>query len=256
MKVPDQAAIEDALYYVEGIVRDRNVVPSDFVRHRNRFRNDAAMLGAIYEGGEVLELGAFPCHFTATLKALNYPVIGIDLAPERSKDMVARFGLDLRKCDIERERLPFADGAFRYVLLNEVFEHLRIDPLFVLSEINRVLAGDGTLMLTTPNLYSIQQIVRFLRGRGFGDPLRDFEKLRDIGHMGHVREYSHREIRRFLEYADFKVASVTYRHFHFPASLRGILARIAFTLLPARFRTFQIVLARKSGPGPGLAPLP
>ena len=256
MKVPDQAGIEDALYYVEGIVRNRNVVPSDFVRHRNRFRNDAAMLGAIYEGGEVLELGAFPCHFTATLKALNYPVIAIDLAPERSKDMVARFGLDLRKCDIEREPLPFADGAFRYVLLNEVFEHLRIDPLFVLSEINRVLAGDGTLMLTTPNLYSIQQIVRFLRGRGFGDPLRDFEKLRDIGHMGHVREYSHREIRRFLEYANLKVASVTYRHFHFPASLRGVLARIAFTLLPARFRTFQIVLARKAGPGPGLAPLP
>ena len=256
MKVADRTNIEDALYYVEGIVRDRNVVHADFVRHRNRYLNDASVIGGIYEGGQILELGAFPCHFTATLKALNYPVIAIDLAPERSKDMVARFGLDLRKCDIERERLPFADGAFRCVLLNEVFEHLRIDPLFVLSEINRVLAEDGTLMLTTPNLYSIQQIVRFLRGRGFGDPLQDFMKLRELGHMGHVREYSHREIRRFLEYADFKVASVTYKHFHFPVSVRGILARIAFTLLPARFRTFQIVLARKSGPGPGFAPLP
>ena len=255
MKVADRTTIEDALYYVEGIVRDRNVVHADFVRHRNRYFNDASVIGGIYEGGQILELGAFPCHLTATLKALNYPVIAVDLAPERSKDMVARFGLDLRKCDIERERLPFADGAFRYVLLNEVFEHLRIDPLFALSEINRVLAHDGTLMLTTPNLYSIQQIVRFLRGRGFGDPLRDFEKLRDIGHMGHVREYSHREIRRFLEYADFKVASVSYRHFHFPVSVRGMLARIAFTLLPARFRTFQIVLSRKAGPGPGLAPL-
>ena len=48
------------------------------------------------------------------------------------------------------ERLPFADGAFDLVSANMVVEHLA-EPVQWLSEVKRVLAAEGTIVLHTPN---------------------------------------------------------------------------------------------------------
>lgn len=229
---------------------------ADFLRHRNRYASDAEIVATFYEKGDILEIGSVPCHLTAALTMLGYPCIGVDLAPERCRGIIDRYGLTVEQCNIEREPLPFPERTFRYVLFNEVIEHLRVDPLFALSQINRVLADDGVLMLTTPNLYAIQQIARFATGRGFGDPLLEFAKLRTIGHMGHIREYSHAEIRRFLRFSNFAVENVSYKHYYYPKTKRGMLAYVLFRVLPARFRSYQVVLAKKIGPAVALAPLP
>ena len=169
--------------------------------------------------------------------------------------MIQKFGLSIQRCDVERQRWPFSDSAFRYVVFADVFEHLRVDPLFALSEANRVTAQRGVLFLATPNLYAVQQIARFLTGRGLGDPVVEFMKLRSIGHMGHIREYSHAEIRRFLAANHYRIEHVAYGHYYYPRTRRGIAARILFRIVPARFRSEQTVLARKMAPGPGLSPL-
>jgi SAM-dependent methyltransferase len=229
---------------------------ADLVRHRERYRHDARVVQALYQEGALLEVGGAPFYLTAILRQLGMPVLTVDLAPERGRAIIERYGLQVTACDIERQPLPLADGSQQCVLFNEVLEHLRVDPLFTLSEINRVLADDGVLMLTTPNLYAVQQIARFLTGRGFGDPLAEFMKLRTLGHMGHIREYSHAEVRRLLGYSGFDIKSATFHHYYYPKGKRGALARLAFALLPRRFRTFQVILARKTGPGPRLRPLP
>jgi len=227
----------------------------DFVRHRNRYRADALRIAGQATAAPLLEIGAYPYHLSMLLKRLGIPGIGVDLAPERSANRVEREVLDIRPCDIEREHLPFADNTFDLVIFNEVFEHLRVDPLFVLSEINRVMRPGGSLHLTTPNLYAIQRIARFLLGRGFNDPLGEFSKLRRIGHMGHVREYSPAEVKRFLDYAGFETRSLAFEHYYYPPGKRGLATRLVFFLLPRRFRSFQIVVASKVRPGPGLVPL-
>lgn len=243
-----------ALVEVEAFVAG-SPAAGDLSRHRNRYRHDALQVQSSYRGGSLLEIGAAPFYLTAILAQLGLPVIAVDLAPDRWTPMINRFGLSVIPCDIERQPLPFADSSQHCIVFNEVLEHLRIDPLFTLSEINRVLADDGVLMLTTPNLYAAQQIARFLTGRGFGDPLAEFMKLRSLGHMGHVREYSHREVRRFMSYSGFAVTAASFHHYHYPRGKRGTLMRVAFTLLPGRFRSFQVILARKVGTGPRLAPL-
>lgn len=227
----------------------------DFIRHRNRYRADALAIVARPSAAPLLEIGAYPYHLSMLLKRLGIASVGVDLAPERGRERVESEQLDVRRCDVEREPLPFADGAFTYVVFNEVLEHLRVDPLFVLSEINRVLQPGGRLLLTTPNLYAIQRIGRFLLGRGFNDPLNEFSKLRGIGHMGHVREYAAAEVRRFLAFAGFDILSHTFEHYYYPPGKRGLATRALFALLPRRFRSFQIVSARKAGVGPQLAPL-
>jgi len=46
-------------------------------------------------------------------------------------------------------QLPYADGAFKYILCSEVLEHLEDDDTAV-AEIARVLANDGRAVITVP----------------------------------------------------------------------------------------------------------
>lgn len=247
-------AVDDALRLLDERLRGTGQYPY-YLTHRARYRSDALRVLETAGGGPVLEVGAMPCHATALLSLCGVPVVGVDLDPARAQALIDAFSLDVRRCDVEREPLPFADASFGTVLFAETFEHLRIDPQFALSELNRVLRPGGTLLLTTPNFYSAQNIARFVAGRGITDGLSEFSKLRTLGHMGHVREYTHAEVRRFLEASGFAIERVEFAHYHYRPGKRGALARVVFALLPRRFRSFQVVTARKIRPGPGLAPL-
>lgn len=247
-------SVDDALRLLDERLRDTYYFPY-YPTHRARYRSDAVRVLETAGDGPVLEVGAVPCHATALLALCGVPVVGVDVDPARAQATIDAFALDVRRCDVEREPLPFADASFSTVLFAETFEHLRIDPQFVLSELNRVLTPGGTLLLTTPNLYSAQNIVRFLAGYGITDGLSEFSKLRTLGHMGHVREYAPAEVRRFLEASGFAIERVEFAHYHYRPGKRGMLARVVFAVLPRRFRSFQVITARKAGPGPRLAPL-
>jgi len=58
--------------------------------------------------------------------------------------------------------LPFADGSFARVLCLDVLEHLTFDEQpRALAELHRVLALDGELLITVPNLAHLQSRVHF-----------------------------------------------------------------------------------------------
>lgn len=227
----------------------------DYLKHRNRYRNDVVLVQKYASRGSLLEVGSAPCHTTVLLNLLDRQVTGIDLNPERCRELIMRYGLEVHACDIEREYLPFEDMSFSSILFSETLEHLRIDPLFVLSEINRVLRNNGVLLLTTPNLYSAQNIARFILGRGITDAYSEFSKLRRLGHMGHIHEYSNSELCRLLQASGFQVASVRYEHYYYPPGKRGISMRFAFAVLPQKFRSYQVIVARKIASSPKLVPL-
>lgn len=223
--------------------------------HRERYEHDLTVVARHSEHHRILEIGAFPFHVTAALALAGRRVTAIDLEPERGRALIERLGLDVRRCDIERKPLPFKDSAFDLVLMCETLEHLRVDPQFALSEVNRVLRPGGVVLLTTPNLYSAQNVLRFVLGRGFGDAVSEFSKLRTLGHMGHVREYTRREVRRFASDAGLSILTHRFRDYSRPRGRREMLKFLAFKILPARLRSFHVLLAEKSAQGPRLAPL-
>ena len=166
-------------------------------------------------GSKILELGSVPPLLTASLSSSDYDVTGVDIAPERLQELFNTLNLNVLKCNIEQDTLPAEDASFDAVIMNEVFEHLRIDLIFSLSEICRVLKPGGKLFLSTPNLRSLRGIYNFLfRNQCYSCQVgiyAQYSKLRDLGHMGHVREYTTQEVIDFLRKIGFEPSTIIYR---------------------------------------------
>ncbi len=207
--------------------------------HQQRYESDLRLIRRFYQGGPVLEIGAAPCQLTVVLQNLGYPLQAVDLNPDRFLPIIRKYALPVIKCDIEREPLPFESARFSFILLNEIFEHLRIDPIATLAEVHRVLRPGGSLVLSTPNLYSLKSIASFLRGRGFDDPYQEFQKLHSLGHMGHVRVYTAHQIERFLAAAGFRSIEVRYRFHKSRRRVLGPAMNLANQIFP-KCRPYQV----------------
>ncbi len=214
-----------------------------FRLHRDRYRHDLKVVRKYLTEGEVLEVGSLPCHMTYLLEKSGFPTVGLDLAPERAADFIKENKLRIERCNFETEPIPFEDNRFHFIIFNEVFEHLRINPIATLREINRVMHPDGHIMLTTPNLYSLYNIQSLLRGKGFDNPYAQFEKLEKLGHMGHVREYTNRQVKEFLVNTGYEPISTHFvNHSKYGGNLK-ILNAFNFV---SPFRRFQVVVSKKA----------
>jgi SAM-dependent methyltransferase len=86
------------------------------------------------------------------------------------------------------------------VLFCEMLEHLLMNPLATLREIHRVLKPGGTLVLTTPNVARLGNVLLMVAGANIYDPYSGF------GPYGrHNREYTRHELHRLLAFAGFDV---------------------------------------------------
>jgi SAM-dependent methyltransferase len=209
--------VTGAIAQISPYVTERTDWIPGFVKdHTDRIVQDVDLLRTYSPpSASVLDVGALPLVFTLAAQSAGYRVTGLDLDPERLGNLSAHAGLDIRRCDVERERIPADDCSYDAIVFNEIFEHLRIDMIFTLSEVYRVLKPGGLLYLSTPNLRSMVGIANFLLvGRAYScsaRPYREYSKLRTIGHMGHVREYTPREVREFLEAIGFRVQKTIFR---------------------------------------------
>ncbi len=118
-----------------------------------------------------------------------------------------RFACEIDLFDAERDRFPYPDGHFRTVLCCELIEHLAEDPMHMMSEINRVLAAGGHLVLTTPNLISLRALRAILEGYhpGFFPAYIRPRKENEEAEARHNREYAPKEIARLLMDAGFEI---------------------------------------------------
>jgi len=200
---------------------------------------------------KILEVGSVPGHFTVLLKKLGYNIQGVDIDPNRISKLMEKFQIDVVKTDIENEKLPFSSESFDVVLFPEIIEHLRVNPLYALREVTRVLKKNGKIVLSTPNITPQKRLAFLVFEYDYiGDPIVEFSKLEKLGHMGHIRLYSIKELKKFLDYVKLRVISIDYKG-HFSISTWMILPmQILFLFIGKRpsknqFRDFVYVVAEK-----------
>ncbi len=123
--------------------------------------------------------GKFPSIF---LK-VGWDGLGIDA----SDDVIYAKERELKviKCDVS-QGLPFKSERFALVFAGEIIEHILDTGLFA-SEINRVLVKRGKLVITTPNLASLENRTKLLFGVY---PMWMHYKVRGVGHIRYANPKS------------------------------------------------------------------
>jgi SAM-dependent methyltransferase len=171
---------------------------------------DRFLSAHVRPGARVLDLGCGEGRMTGLIARAGARPIGVDIA--QAALARARAGhpeLDFRLAAPDGE-LPLEDASVELVWAGEVIEHVG-DTARWLSEVRRVLAPDGWLLLTTPD----HGRARLLLGgiERYSPPLGD-----------HLHLYTRRSLRRLLE--DFDLVEVRVRAAGgLPGLRRQLLAR-------------------------------
>jgi len=127
---------------------------------------------------------------------------------------------------------PFDDSSFDLVTAFEVIEHISDDPRSVLREIKRVLKKEGYLYISTPNICSMEKILRLFNHAA---PYDSKPYSQNFGHrhfMCHIYEYTPWELKDFLQSEGFEMLSMrTWNPYATdPNILRVCLLKVLFSI--------------------------
>jgi SAM-dependent methyltransferase len=139
-----------------------------------------------------------------SLARIGYNLQAADIHPELCTYKEA-LSFAIMKADANAASLPIESELFDLVVMTEVFEHLYLNPIVTMREIMRILRPGGFLYLTTPNGLGLRKLVKVARKGRFQDIYQQWKNLEETGLMGHVHEYSPREVGEFIKdcgYAD------------------------------------------------------
>jgi SAM-dependent methyltransferase len=151
----------------------------------------------------ILEIGCATGQLGCLLKTRGHHVTGVELVPEVAE--AAREHLDhVVTADVETDGFPFDSDSFDCIIFADVLEHL-IDPWRVLREAVAVLAPDGCVIASIPNVQNIDVVWRLLRGRW------DYRE-RGITDFGHLRFFTLRTIHGLFEEAGLEIVHVGYKY--------------------------------------------
>ncbi len=200
-------AVLEALYKGEYTSMDARKFggPIEVVRRffvRALARRIARRFGA---RGRVLDVGCGDGKLLVALAAHGFDGTGVELHSRVSERLPP--GSDIRVFVGTLEQAAFPAASFRVVVLRHVLEHVH-DPLATLTEVRRIIAPGGGLVIAVPNLASWQ-------ARASRDAWFHLDLPRHLFH------FTPASLTRTLERTGFRVTRVS--HFSFEQNPYGWL---------------------------------
>jgi len=192
---------------IEAIVHASSVKVEYFDTSKERYLHYFAAALSLGTSARTLEIGAAPGHVSIGLHLAGFASVGLNLnelwrATYPSPEWLSK--LDVREHDVEGQPLPFPDRSFDCAFFTEVLEHVAIsDPSSILKEICRVLVPGGLLILSTPNVCNVSNILALATGKNVFWPVELFYGSLDR----HNREYTPQEVRLVVERSGFSIGA-------------------------------------------------
>jgi len=162
----------------------------------SRLRKLIALLAA-ERPGRLLDVGCAAGELAAEAIARGWRVDGMEREPALAEAARA-LGVAVHVGDFDGGRWPWPSAAFDAAVAGEVIEHL-VDTDQFLAELARVVRPGGALIVTTPNLASLENRVRLLLGRY---PMWMDHRVEGAGHL---RYYTPRVLKTQLQAHGFRV---------------------------------------------------
>ncbi len=106
--------------------------------------------------------------------------------------------------DIQNEMLPYSKNQFDLVMLFEVLEHLPVDPMYTMAEINRVTKMGGLVIISTPNITSYRALLGEFTGYS---PYLFSSHSTSRSSDRHNHEWSPIELKSFMKDAGFEIVN-------------------------------------------------
>lgn len=127
--------------------------------------------------GHLLDIGCSSGDFVAGFANYGWTCFGVEISDVKATECRAK-DVTCVVADISLG-LPYYNNFFDAIIAGEIIEHL-IDTDGFLEEIKRVLKPNGCLILTTPNLVSLENRLRIIMGMY---PMWMDYRLQGIGHV-------------------------------------------------------------------------
>jgi ubiquinone/menaquinone biosynthesis C-methylase UbiE len=169
-----------------------------------RFENDRRkkLTLALVEGERCLEIGAAEGWMSRDIAGRVQELVCADIALSYLA-RAQKSGLKATFVRLDAHTLPFPDDYFDCVVLTEVIEHL-VSPYTALEDIHRVLKPSGVLIISTPNLMTIPNI------------LQNMARFSRPSHDAHLSGYDIRLLQAVLSFAGFKTIKIQTDFIHLP----------------------------------------
>jgi 2-polyprenyl-3-methyl-5-hydroxy-6-metoxy-1,4-benzoquinol methylase len=168
---------------------------------QSRMKKVVEIFNNLPGSGSFLDIGAAQGDLLLYMQNLGWRVSGIDLNEENVRICKSN-GLEVDLCDLSITSIPHTDRSVDLIFAGEIIEHLVDTDKFII-DIFRCLRPGGQLVLTTPNLASLENRARIL----FGIYPEWVDFCTSEG-CGHVRAYTKKVLKRQLEKHGFIVEKV------------------------------------------------
>ena len=171
------------------------------------------MVAEVGEDCKVLELGTsgfIPVVLKSLFPSVTIDVTNFDTAVASEGESVSyecevglagrSVGVRAFPIDLEYDLIPIDNETYDIVVCCEVIEHMEIDPMFMLAEVNRVLKTNGKLFVSTPNILSSRGFTKMLEGHA---PYFFMQYHANREYHRHNYEYSVKQLWSVLKCAGF-----------------------------------------------------
>lgn len=187
---------------------------------------------------KVLDIGGNTGTVAIQIKDRGYNVTVADIAEDALSKARTR-DLNTIKMDFS-EIFPIPSETYDAIIAGEIIEHI-FDTDKFLSECHRILKKDGVIILTTPNLATLRDRIRFLFGKMPRqiNPHHEYLKL-------HIRQFTYCGLKTALLNNGFKIKKFksNYLVFKLPNG-KPLMIRILGKMFP-KLSSSLIVLADKN----------